>query len=1404
MTNLRLLTGLVAAALASSAFAATAPSAQSGFYVVVPMSPMRALTAAAGIDVSLGQAPMPAGLLGIPYDGFDFKPLLKVSGDPDYTGYGVKWTLLSGALPEGLTLNADGTVSGTPSATGTATFQVRATYKTKNGDNQFEIFVGKIEVALAAGNPPQAIAGQFYSYDLKPLLAVTGDSSYKGAGVTWTVVSSSLPAGLALRADGTISGTPTQGGGGTITARASYRNASGEQTYELMTLAINVTLASAAPPQAIVGQAYSYDLKSLLTVTGDNAYNGSGVTWTALSDNLPAGLSLRADGTIAGTPSAAGNGFLTVRASYRNVNDEQAYEVVTLAINVALAAATPPQAIVGQAYSYDVKNLLTVSGDNAYNGSGVTWTVVADTLPAGLRLNSNGTIGGMPTAAGSGSVTARATYRNVSGQQVYQVVTLNIKVALAAGTPPQAIVGQAYSYDLAARLTVTGDSAYNGSGVTWSAVSSTLPEGLTLRANGTVAGTPTKAGAGAITARATYRGENGEQTYQVVTLDIKVALAAGTPPQAIVGQAYNYDLKPLLTVTGDNAYTGAGVTWTMVSSTLPTGLVLGTDGTIAGTPTAGGSGTLVARATYRGEKGEQTYQVVTLNITVSLGAGSAPEAIVGQAYQYDLKPLLTVSGDNAYNGSGVTWAVVSSSLPNGLTLRSDGVIAGTPTASGTGTLTARATYRNVNGQQSYQVVTLGITVTLASASLPQAIVGQAYAYDLKQHLSVSGDNSYNGSGVTWTTVSGALPSGLSLRSDGAIVGTPTAGGTGSFTARATYRGVNGDQAYQVVSLNITVSLGASTPPQARVGETYTYDLKPYLLVSGDSAYNGSGITWATVANSLPVGLSMNGSGVIAGTPSVATTGSLTARATYRNVSGQQAYSITAQPAWTYAWTPGGWATPAACGSTTSTRSMTCVRTDGATVADAYCTAAKPATTQPATDYSTCTFAWSATGWSTPAACGSTTSTRSVTCLRSDGTTVSDASCAGAKPATTQAATDYSSCSYTWASTGWSVPAACGSTTASRTVYCQRSDGATVADASCNAGTKPAATQAATDYSSCTFSWNATGWSTPAACGSTTATRTVYCQRSDGTTVADASCTGAKPASTTPTTDYSSCTYSWASSGWSVPAACGSTTATRSVWCQRSDGSTVADGSCSGTKPATSTPTTDYSTCTYSNSYGGWGSCSASCGGGTQTRSATCVRSDGSAVSSAYCSTPTTSQSCNTQSCYSYSWSASGWSTPNGCGTVTSTRSVTCLRSDGAAMSDAYCSGTKPATTQSDTNYNSCTYSYSYGSWGSCSVSCGGGTQYRSATCYRSDGAVVDNGYCGAAATAQSCNTQACAPATGTWSAPQYTGMCQSFYTGSPLTGSCSPVGSTNGGFQPGYGNSRCPMGQYPNYTQTCR
>eukprot|EP00237_Pycnococcus_provasolii_P001804 CAMPEP_0119205734 /NCGR_PEP_ID=MMETSP1316-20130426/40033_1 /TAXON_ID=41880 /ORGANISM="Pycnococcus provasolii, Strain RCC2336" /LENGTH=387 /DNA_ID=CAMNT_0007202123 /DNA_START=371 /DNA_END=1530 /DNA_ORIENTATION=+ len=93
--------------------------------------------------------------------------------------------------------------------------------------------------------------------------------------------------------------------------------------------------------------------------------------------------------------------------------------------------------------------------------------------------------------------------------------------------------------------------------------------------------------------------------------------------------------------------------------------------------------------------------------------------------------------------------------------------------------------------------------------------------------------------------------------------------------------------------------------------------------------------------------------------------------------------------------------------------------------------------------------------------------------------------------------------------------------------------------------------------------------------------------------------------------------------------------------------------------------------TYSYATGSWSSCSATCGGGTETRSVTCKQSDGQSVSDSYCSDskPSISQSCNTQECLTYSYSTGLWSSCSAtCGGGTETRSVTCKQSDGQSVS----------------------------------------------------------------------------------------------------------------------------------------
>ena len=448
----------------------------------------------------------------------------------------------------------------------------------------------------------------------------------------------------------------------------------------------------------------------------------------------------------------------------------------------------------------------------------------------------------------------------------------------------------------------------------------------------------------------------------------------------------------------------------------------------------------------------------------------------------------------------------------------------------------------------------------------------------------------------------------------------------------------------------------------------------------------------------------------------------------------------------YSWQTGEYGNPVpACGATVQNRIITCLRSDGQTVSDGLCPAnTKPAASKAATDYSTCTYGWTSTAWGAwSTSCGSATQTRTVTCESSDGRTVADSFCsaAGVKPIASQSAYQTSGCGYSWQSSAFGAPAAaCGSSTQTRSVWCQRSDNQTVADSFCSSASKPALTQGATDYSTCSYSWDPGSWSAwSTTCGSATQTRTVTCLRSDGTTVADASCSsaGAKPTTSQSAYQVSGCGYTWQASAFGAPtAACGATTQTRSVWCQRSDNQTVADSFCGSGKPTTTQGATDYSTCSYDWNPGSWSAWSTTCGNATQTRSVTCLRSDGTTVADTSCASagtkPTTSQSAYQVSGCGYTWQSSAWGSPAAaCGASTQTRSVWCQRSDNQTVADSFCGAGKPATSQGATDYSACGYSWAYSGWTTSSQTCGTINQTRSVWCKRSDGQTVVDSYCGA-------------------------------------------------------------------------
>jgi hypothetical protein len=301
------------------------------------------------------------------------------------------WSITVGTLPAGLALNAStGVISGTPTASGSATFtvQVRDSAATPaTATKQLGITIAAAPPALAISTTSLAIAtaGSAYSATLQ---ASGGVSPY-----SWSITVGSLPTGLTLTAStGAISGTPTISGSATFTVQVRDSAATPATATHQFTLTVSgLTITNLTLADAVVGTAYS---ATFVAANGTPPYS-----WTRTSGSLPSGLTLASGGTLSGTPTAAGAFTFTVQVTDATTATKAATFTLTVNAVLTITTATVPDASTGSSY----QQVLTATGGT----TPYTWSVTAGSLPPGLSLATNGTISGTPTTVGSYSFTVQ-------------------------------------------------------------------------------------------------------------------------------------------------------------------------------------------------------------------------------------------------------------------------------------------------------------------------------------------------------------------------------------------------------------------------------------------------------------------------------------------------------------------------------------------------------------------------------------------------------------------------------------------------------------------------------------------------------------------------------------------------------------------------------------------------------------------------------------------------------------------------------------------------------------------------------------------------------------------------------------------------------------------------------------
>ncbi|MGD0733388.1 MAG: putative Ig domain-containing protein, partial [Terracidiphilus sp.] len=642
--------------------------------------------------------------------GFAITPVTMVGSG----GAGGPYTFTATGLPPGIVISTSGTISGTPTSSGTYNYTVTVTDSAGNtGTVNCSVTVAPVvSASCLAITAVQGVA--------IPSVTMVGSG---GAGGPYSFSATGLPAGVTMSPTGTISGTPTSSG--TFNYTVTVTDSAGH------TGTVNCSVPVAPPPSATCVSITAIQGVAITPVTMVGS-GGSGGPYTFSATGLPAGLTISTSGTISGTPTASGTFNYTV-----TVTDSAGH---TGTVNCSVTVAPPVSATCVSITAVQGVAITPVTMVGS-GGSGGPYTFSATGLPAGLTISTSGTISGTPTASGTFNYTVTVT------DSAGHTGTVNCSVTVAPPVSATCVSITAVQGVAITPVTMVGSG---GSGGPYTFSATGLPAGLSISTSGTISGTPTASGTFSYTVTVT------DSAGHTGTVNCSVTVAPPVSATCVSITAVQGVAITPVTMVGSG---GSGGPYTFSATGLPAGLSISTSGTISGTATV--NGTFSYTVTVTDSKGHAG----TVNCSVTVAPPVSATCVAITAVQGVAITPVTMVGSG---GSGGPYTFSATGLPTGLSISTSGTISGTPTASGTFNYTVTVT------DSAGHTGTVNCSVTVAPQVSATCLTIDAVQGDAIVPATLVGSG---GSGGPYTFTATGLPAGLTLSSSGTISGTPTVNGT---------------------------------------------------------------------------------------------------------------------------------------------------------------------------------------------------------------------------------------------------------------------------------------------------------------------------------------------------------------------------------------------------------------------------------------------------------------------------------------------------------------------------------------------------------------------------------------------------------------------------------------------------